>query len=74
MEEIEVKDDYKSLDWLRHHYYELGKSLQDIADEQGVSMMTIRKWLDKHKTCPHCGSHFSDNLKFCGKCGEPLNN
>ena len=71
---VEEKDDYKNLDWLRYQYYEIGKSIQDIANDQGVSMITIRKWLDKHKPCPHCGSLFSDNLKFCGKCGDPLNN
>lgn len=71
---VEEKDDYKNLDWLRQQYYEIGRTIQDIAYGQGVSMITIRKWLDKHKTCPHCGSLFSDNLKFCGKCGEPLNN
>ena len=71
---VEEKDDYKNLDWLRQQYYEIGRTIQDIADGQGVSMITIRKWLDKHKPCPHCGSLFSDNLKFCGKCGEPLNN
>lgn len=74
VEKAEEKDDYKNLGWLRHQHYELGKSIQDIANEQGVSMIVIRKWLDKHKTCPYCGSIFIDNLKFCGKCGKPLNN
>ena len=46
-ERLEVKDDYKNSDWLKHQYYELGRSVQDIAEEQGVSMITIRKWLDK---------------------------
>lgn len=72
--QVEEKDDYKNLDWLRQQYYEIGRTIQDIAEGQGVSMITIRKWLDKHKPCPHCGSLFSDNLKFCGKCGEPFNN
>jgi len=71
---VEEKDDYKNLDWLRQQYYEIGRTIQDIAEGQGVSMITIRKWLDKHKPCPHCGSLFSDNLKFCGKCGDLLNN
>lgn len=48
-ERLEVKDDYKNLVWLRYQYYELGKTIQDIADEQGVSMITIRKWIDKLK-------------------------
>jgi len=47
VEKVEVKDDYKNLDWLRHQYYDLGKSIQNIADVQGVSMITIKKWIDK---------------------------
>ncbi len=43
---MKVKDDYKNSDWLKHQYYELGKSIQDIATEQGVSMIMIRKWID----------------------------
>ena len=43
---MKEKDDYKNSDWLKHQYYELGKSIQDIANEQGASMITIRKWLD----------------------------
>jgi len=74
VESVEEKDDYKNLDWLRQQYYELGRTIQDIAEGQGVSMITIRKWLDKHKPCPHCGSFFSANLKYCGKCGDLLNN
>jgi len=49
VEEVEVKDDYKNLVWLRYQHYELGKNVQDIASEQGVSMITIRKWIDKLK-------------------------
>ena len=41
------KQNYMNLKWLIHHYYELGMSLQDIADAQGVSMITIKKWVDK---------------------------
>ena len=44
---LEVKKDYVNLKWLNHQYYELGGSLQDIASDQGVSMMTIKKWVDK---------------------------
>ena len=50
VEEVEVKDDYKDLAWLRYQYYELGRTIQNIADGQGVSMITIRKWLDKLET------------------------
>ncbi|MBA7554200.1 hypothetical protein ES705_46812 [subsurface metagenome] len=44
--ELEVKKDYINKTWLNHQYYELGRSLQDIANDQGVSMMTIKKWVD----------------------------
>jgi len=47
VERVEEKDDFKNLDWLKHQYYDLGKTIQVIANEQGVSMITIRKWLDK---------------------------
>jgi len=41
------KQDYLNLKWLKSQYYDLGKSVQDIANEQGVSMIIIRKLLDK---------------------------
>ena len=41
------KEDYSDLDWLKHQYYDLGRTIQDIADEQNVSMITIKKWLDE---------------------------
>jgi len=44
---LEVKKNYMNLKWLNYQYYELGKSLQDLANDQGVSMMTIKKWVDK---------------------------
>ena len=43
----EEKKDYMNLDWLKHQHYDLGRTIQDIADEQNVSMIVIRKWLDK---------------------------
>ena len=49
VESVEEKDDYKNLEWLRRQYYESGKTIQDIANNQGVSMITIRKWIDKLK-------------------------
>ncbi len=36
-----------NINWLKHQYYDLGNSLQDIANEQNLSMITIRKWVDK---------------------------
>ena len=41
------KEDYSDLDWLKHQYYDLGRTIQDIADEQNVSMITIKKWLEE---------------------------
>ncbi|MFX1501808.1 MAG: hypothetical protein ACFFDH_12665 [Promethearchaeota archaeon] len=46
-EESEEKHDYINANWLKHQYYDLGKSIQDIADGQKISMITIRKWLEK---------------------------
>ncbi|MFX1419953.1 MAG: hypothetical protein ACFE9N_13625 [Promethearchaeota archaeon] len=41
------KQDYMNLEWLRHQHYNLEKNIQEIADEQYVSMITIKKWVDK---------------------------
>ncbi|MFX1375927.1 MAG: hypothetical protein ACFFA0_08965 [Promethearchaeota archaeon] len=35
------------LSWLKQQYYSLGRSIQDIADELNVSMVSIRKLLDR---------------------------
>jgi len=35
------------LNWLKHQYYDLGRSMQDIANELGVSMIRIRKLLNR---------------------------
>ena len=43
----EERQDYMNFDWLRHQYYELGRSLQDIATDQGVSIGMIRRWVYK---------------------------
>jgi uncharacterized OB-fold protein len=40
------KKDYINPNWLKHQYYELNRSIQDIADDQNVNMVTIRKKLD----------------------------
>lgn len=79
------KNDYMNLTWLNYQYYELGRSLQDIADDQGVSMMTINKWVDKidkpHSVkteeksanfCPHCGQKLPPTAIFCIVCGEKV--
>jgi len=41
------KQDYTDLKWLEKQHFELNKSIQQIADEQNVSMMTIKKGIDK---------------------------
>ncbi|MFX1419955.1 MAG: hypothetical protein ACFE9N_13635 [Promethearchaeota archaeon] len=41
------KQDYMNEVWLKHQYYDLEKSVQEIANEQNVSMITIKKWVDK---------------------------
>ncbi|MFX1456656.1 MAG: zinc ribbon domain-containing protein [Promethearchaeota archaeon] len=47
--EGEEKRDFTDLKWLEHQYYGLGRTIQDIADDQGVSMITIKRWLVKIK-------------------------
>jgi len=79
----EEKRDYLNLTWLKHYYYDLGMSLQNIANDQGVSMMTIKKWVDKIekpnsgnteekslKTCPSCKQKLYLKAKFCINCGK----
>ena len=79
------KRDYLNLTWLNHQYYDLGRSLRDIANDQGVSMMTINKWVDKieepgavkteeksFKTCPSCKLKLNLNVKFCFNCGKKV--
>jgi hypothetical protein len=41
------KQDYRNLNWLKHQYFDLEKSIQEIANEQHVSMITIQKWVEK---------------------------
>ncbi len=38
---------YTDLKWLEKQHFELNKNIQQIADEQHVSMKTIKKWIDK---------------------------
>lgn len=42
-----MEEDQTNLNWLKHQYYDLGRSIQDIANELGVSMIRIRKSLDR---------------------------
>lgn len=41
------KTDYMNLNWLKHQYFDLGKNLQDIATNQNVTILKIKRWLDK---------------------------
>ncbi len=38
---------YTDLQWLEIQHYELKKSIQEIASEQNVSMITIKKYVEK---------------------------
>lgn len=78
----EEKRDFMDLTWLNSQYYELGRSVQDIADDQGVSMITIRKWVDKiekpisdkkDKKEEKIVKFFNKSIKTCPHCGQKLN-
>lgn len=40
---------YESKAWMAKRYLREKKSPEEIAKECGVSHMTIRRWLEKHK-------------------------
>jgi hypothetical protein len=35
------------LEWVKTQYYDLNRTIQDIADDFGESMITVRKYLDE---------------------------
>lgn len=35
------------LEWIKTQYYDLNRSIQDVADDLGESMITVRKYLDE---------------------------
>ena len=35
------------LEWIKTQYYDLNRTIQDIADDLGESMMSVRKYLDE---------------------------
>jgi len=37
----------KKLEWVRKQYFEINKSIQQIADELGESMITVKRYLDE---------------------------
>ncbi|NHJ19436.1 MAG: hypothetical protein EAX91_00730 [Candidatus Lokiarchaeota archaeon] len=46
---LKRKYDFQDLSWLKNQYFNLGKTLQDIAEDQNASMMQIKIYLDKIK-------------------------
>lgn len=44
---VQEKENYLDVEWLKHQYHDLGRSIQEIADDQNVSMMKIREALEK---------------------------
>ncbi|MFW9823661.1 MAG: zinc ribbon domain-containing protein, partial [Candidatus Thorarchaeota archaeon] len=76
--EGEEKRDFTDLKWLEHQYYGLGRTIQDIADDQGVSMITIKRWLVKIKrpisrieTSPYKTQLEAKEI-ICPNCGQKL--
>ena len=49
-----------NLRWVELQYYTLGKSIQDIADELGLSMISVRKWFNKYSDVSN--QNLSNNL------------
>jgi MFS family permease len=47
---VSKKRDEFNLEWFNHQYYDLGRSIQDIANELNESVITIRKWLDDNES------------------------
>ena len=46
---VHLKKEYRDKDWLSNAYTVEGRSMADIAAEQGVTPMAIRDWLVKHE-------------------------
>jgi len=42
-----IKQNYTDLKWLEKQHFELNKSIQEIANEQNVSMILIKEWINK---------------------------
>lgn len=39
---------YRDKDWLIEHYHRRRMSFSQVADEAGVAIATIQRWMDKH--------------------------
>ena len=46
--EIEDKRLYREADWLKEEYLSKRRTLKSIADQFGLTPMSIHKWLRKH--------------------------
>ena len=46
---VHMKKEYRNKDWLNNAYTVEGRSMADIAAEQGVTPMAINNWLAKHE-------------------------
>ena len=46
---VHLKKEYRNEDWLRNAYINEGRSMADIAAEQGVTPMAVRDWLIRHE-------------------------
>ncbi len=44
--QVKTKNGNINLSWLKHQYYSLGRSIQDIADKLNVTTISVRKLLD----------------------------
>ncbi len=45
---VELDPYYQDCNWLTTEYQEKERTMADIAEQFGVSPMTINKWLNKH--------------------------
>ena len=81
IQKVKEREDYKNLEWLEHHHFKLGWSMQDIANDQGVSMMTVKKWIDKLKSSSNESAVIIQEVKevkkgkvSCVHCGQENTN
>ncbi|MFW9878225.1 MAG: zinc ribbon domain-containing protein [Candidatus Thorarchaeota archaeon] len=42
---VKEEDDQIDINWLKHQYHDLGRTMRNIADQIGVSMVSIKKML-----------------------------
>lgn len=50
-----------------------GKSLESTKGSAVPSAAQVAAALTAESiSCPHCGAQFSQSMKFCGECGQPM--